>query len=328
MKHNKYFLAILIFLFAFSFLYTEDFRIGKLHIANIQTKTDYSYTEEININDAIAIFVPEQRQYLDGIEIKFELPEEVALQKSSLEFSIYDKVTPLPKDEQINYSGNKIFRAIVPSKLSWIVQIPLIAQNTFKSNQYTTKIGQIPDLKDNTFLIRLQNLIPSLSSEVSSHKVKVNIKPIFSNKGRLLLHLKCPDENAESCTIYIDDYAFNINTLSQGILLESGIHNISVLSEFYRTEVRKFRIDKTKETELSITMKSIEPTILITAPGGIKVYIDNEVCNYIGKEKTISEGTHKVSCSLGDYEVIRSINIIKGKSYKINISVDLQVHEE
>lgn len=308
--------------------YAEDFRISKLHLVNISESSDFSSSITMGINDGIAINLPDKMEYLDGIELRFEIPEEIALLKSCCEFSIYDSLSPSAKIGQIDYSGNKIFRGVVPSKLSWIIQIPFSKENNLKSNQYTTKIGQIPDLTDKNFLIRLHSLINPSPSEIADSKINVTIKPIFSNKGKLYLNLKCPDENMESCTIYIDDYAYNMNTLNKGIFLDSGIHNISVISEFYRTEVRKIRIDQTKETMVSIVMKSIEPTVLVTAPGNIKIYIDDELCHSIGKEFIISEGNHIIKFSLGDYEVIRSLNVIKGKSYKINISVDLQVHEE
>lgn len=310
------------------FLFSEDFRVSRIYTTNLLETIDFSYSLNIGINDAIAIFLPEKMEYLDGLEIKFEIPEEVALQKSCCEFSIYDKTTPAPKNTQIDYNGNKIFRGVLPGKLSWIVQIPFTQQNNLKSNQYTTKIGQIPNLQEKYLLLRLHQLITPLPAELSDAKISVSIKPILSSKGKLQLNLKCPDENMESCTIYIDDYAYNINTLNKGILLDSGIHSISVISEYYRTEVRKIRIDQIKETDITIIMKSIEPTILVTAPGGVKVYIDDELCNNIGKEFIVSEGNHLIKFSLGDYEVIRSINVIKGKSYKINVSVDLQVHEE
>lgn len=326
MKKRVY--SAFFFLFISLSSYAEDFRISKLHLVNISESSDFSSSITMGINDGIAINLPDKMEYLDGIELRFEIPEEIALLKSCCEFSIYDSLSPSAKIGQIDYSGNKIFRGVVPSKLSWIIQIPFSKENNLKSNQYTTKIGQIPDLTDKNFLIRLHSLINPSPSEIADSKINVTIKPIFSNKGKLYLNLKCPDENMESCTIYIDDYAYNMNTLNKGIFLDSGIHNISVISEFYRTEVRKIRIDQTKETMVSIVMKSIEPTVLVTAPGNIKIYIDDELCHSIGKEFIISEGNHIIKFSLGDYEVIRSLNVIKGKSYKINISVDLQVHEE
>lgn len=320
---------IISFVFSLSTLvFAENFRIAKLFTVNVSEDADFTATEILSLNDSVAIFLPESMEYIDGLEIRFEIPEEVALQKSCCEFSIYDSVQPSPKVDQIDYSGNRIFRGVIPGKLSWIVQIPFSQNNHLKSNQYTTKIGQIPDLKENYIFIKLRQLLATLPTELEESKITVTIKPILSNKGKLNIKLLCPDDNVESCAIYIDDYAYNMNTIRNGILLDSGIHDISIISEYYRTEVRKIRIDQAKQTDIIIKMKSIEPTLLVIAPGGVKVFIDDEVCHNIGKEFIISEGKHKLRFSVGDYEVIRSFTVIKGKSYKANISIEFQIQEE
>lgn len=329
MNRQKLKTLLLSFVFSFATLaFAENFRIAKLYTVNVKEDSDFTATESLGLNDAVAIMLPESMEYIDGLEIMFEIPEEIALQKSCCEFSIYDFVQPEPKSDQIDYTGNRIFRGVIPGKLSWIVQIPFSQNNNLKSNQYTTKIGEIPDLEENYIFIKLRQLIKFLPGELEKYEITVTIKPIFSNKGKLKLALNCPDENMESCAIYIDDYAYNMNTIKNGILLDSGIHSISIISEYYRTEVRKIRIDQAKETSISINMKSIDPTLLVIAPGGVKVYIDDDVCKNIGKEFIISEGKHKLRFKVGDYEVIRTFIVTKGKSYKANISIEFDVQEE
>ena len=327
-KIVRLFLLTFVFLTSLNAAYSEDIRIQNLHIINVQQDADFASTAKLNINDALVIFLPEMLQSRDGLELKFEIPEEVAVQKDCCEFAIYENLSPMPRTGQIDYSGEKIFRGIIPSKFSWIVQIPFSNQNNLKTNQYTTKIGQVPKLKDHYIFVRLHQLIANLPQNVMDADISITIRPILSHKGKFLLNLTCPDENIETCTIFLDDTAYNISSLKNGIYLESGIHNVTIISEYYRTEVRKIRIDMAKQTEVSIQMRSIEPTLLITAPSGIKVYIDDELCTKIGREFIIPEGKHRIKFNIGDYEVTRTITIVKGHTYKANISVDLQVSEE
>lgn len=326
--NKKFKLFILFFFFSFTALHSEEIIIKNLQKIYIQQDSDFISTAKLNINDALAIYLPETLQYIDGLEIKFDIPGEIATQKSCCEFAIYDNIFPEPNTEISEYKGDKIFSGIIPSKFSWIVQIPFSDQKNLKSNQYTTKIGQIPDLSNHFIFLRLHQLIADLPDEVLKAEFIISIRPILSDKGKFTLNLNCPDENVETCTIFIDDTAYNFNTLKSGIFLDTGIHNVTIISEYYRTEVRKIRVDMAKQTDLSIQMKSIEPTLLITAPSGVKVYIDNELCTKIGTEFKISEGKHKISFTLGDYQVTRTLSIVKGKSYKANISVDLQFSEE
>ena len=43
--------------------------------------------------------------------------------------------------------------------------------------------------------------------------------------------------------------------------------------------------------------------------------------------EVITEGEHKIKFSIGDYEIVRSITAIKGKTYTANFSLDLDISE-
>ena len=74
-------------------------------------------------------------------------------------------------------------------------------------------------------------------------------------------------------------------------------------------------------------------TTYISKKGGSKkTYITNNeglfyVPDFKGKEFVISEGEHKIKFSIGDYEIVRSITAIKGKTYTANFSLDLDISE-
>ena len=131
----------------------------------------------------------------------------------------------------------------------------------------------------------------------------------------------------ENTTIYVDD---KIVTLSKAgkVFLDKGVHNLSVTSPSYRNEVRTLRIDRAKTTELQVELKSIEPSLFVSAPEGTKTFLDDKAFTAFGKETYIEEGEHKIRFTVGDYEIVRTINAIKGKTYKVNCSVDLTITEE
>ena len=106
------------------------------------------------------------------------------------------------------------------------------------------------------------------------------------NKGQLAFKLVPPEKKLEPCTIFIDDKITQISGSSK-VLLDTGVHDISIISEAYRNEVRTVRIDRAKTTELTVEMKSLEPTLLITAPEGTSVLLDDVKCTVFGKEFVI-----------------------------------------
>ena len=310
-----------------SSLFAETFRISELAVANLKQEPEFEEVLKLGLSDAAVIFLPEDKTFLEGIEIKMDIPENAAMWRNTIACSIYDKIAPYPSKDQIDYSGTCFYHGLVPAKLSWIVQIPFSANTKIKANQYITKVDDYPDLSKNFIYLRLYPAMKGISDDILDSIITVTVKPLLSDKGKLNYSLKTSENELQPCSVFIDDTAYDF-TEKKSILLDTGVHNISVISEFYRTEVRTVRIDQAKVTDLEIEMKSIEPTMMITAPEGTKVLLDDEDFTTFGKEFIISEGEHKLHFSIGDYEIIRSISAIKGKTYKINFLMDLQISEE
>lgn len=322
------------FIFSFAFmllswgLNSETFRVSKVHSIPVAQDTTSENTVKLGITDALAISLPEDRIFIEGLELKFDIPESVAYWMDSVACSVYANINPTPKSSQIDYSGTRAYVSTLPGKLSWVLQIPVSKENSIKSNKYTTKVDNVIEPQNNIIFLRLQPVMKGVPEETMNAIIPITVKPILKDKGLLNIKLhESEDENKVlPCTVYIDDNPVDIE--KDKLLLNTGIHNITVISESYRTEVRTVRIDQAKITEVAVELRSIEPTLLITAPEGTVVLLDDEPCTVFGKEFVVSEGDHKIKFSIGDYEITRSISAIKGKTYTANFSLDLQISEE
>lgn len=329
MKSKK---RVLQFIFSFTFLgmvslYSESFRVSKVTCIELTDNLTSDTTAKIGINEALAIKLPAEKTFIEGIELKFDIPETVAYWMDSVACSVYANIKPTPTSSQIDYNGTRAYVSTLPGKLSWVLQIPLRKDNSIKSNNYVTKVDTIINPENNVIFVRLQPVMKGIPEETLNSKIPITIKTILSNKGQLELNVKDLSSELKPCTIFIDDKIDN-NLPENKILLESGIHNISIISEYYRNEVRTVRIDQGKTTTLEVQLKSIEPTMLIKAPEGTKVFLDDEKCTTFGTEFVITEGEHKIRVVIGDYELVRSITAIKGKTYKADFTLDLQINEE
>ncbi len=309
-------------------LNSETFRVSKVHSIPVAQDTTSENTVKLGITDALAISLPEDRIFIEGLELKFDIPESVAYWMDSVACSVYANINPTPKPSQIDYSGTRAYVSTLPGKLSWVLQIPVSKENSIKSNKYTTKVDNVIEPQNNIIFLRLQPVMKGVPEETMNAIIPITVKPILKDKGLLNIKLhESEDENKVlPCTVYIDDNPVDIE--KDKLLLNTGIHNITVISESYRTEVRTVRIDQAKITEVAVELRSIEPTLLITAPEGTVVLLDDEPCTVFGKEFVVSEGDHKIKFSIGDYEITRSISAIKGKTYTANFSLDLQISEE
>lgn len=323
------------FFFAPFILSAETFRVGQCHVVNLKEETDFSAVKKLGLNDSIAIYLPEERLFLEGIEIKMDIPEETAMWRDCCGAYVYDGIRPAPSEQQIDFTGNKIFFGVLPGKLSWVLQIPLTQNASFKTNQYTKTIEKIPSTQGNFVFVRLQQVMKGVPDEVMNSKITFNVRPILSDKGLVTIGFEYPQSESQSeteeipnITVFVDNAPYSQQAVAEGLLLTSGIHNVSVISENYRTEVRKVRIDQAKKSELLIELKSIEPTVIITAPEGAIVYLDDQLFESLNKEFVLTEGDHKVRCVIGDYEIVRTLSVSKGRTYKVNLTVDLQISED
>ncbi|MCK9170039.1 MAG: hypothetical protein M0P01_06450 [Treponema sp.] len=303
----------------------ETFRIRKLFPLTFTGGIQNEQTITTGINDSISIFLPEDMTYLEGIEVKMEIPDEIAAWRDSVACSLYDGITPAPDISQIDYSGVRSFVRPLPNRLSWILQIPLKAQNSIKETPYATKTDIIPDTKKHFVFIRIQPAMKGIPEDAQNAQLKITVRPLLIDKGKLHISAVFPDQE-KPYTVFIDNN--EMKPSATGYLLDTGIHDVSIVSEFYRGEVRTVRVEQAKMTELAVSLKSITPTLLITAPDNTVVYLDDVLCDKIGKAFDIAEGEHKIRFLMGDYEVIRTIVIQKGKSYTAALSVDLKVTEE
>ena len=308
------------------FLWSESFRVNKVTVTQVEQTLGYETSVEMGINDALSVSLPEDRTFIEGLELKMEIPENIAYWVDSVACSVYSDIKPNPSVKQIDYSGTRVFVQTLPGKLSWVLQIPITKDNSLKVNKYITKVDTIIEPKNNSVFIRFQPVMKGIPEETLKSIIPITIKPLLIDKGQLNIELTPPQsqENLSLCTIYVDEKPVD---KTKKIILDTGIHNISVISEDYRNENRTVRIDQAKTTDLKIEMKSIEPTLLITAPEGTLIFFDEQECNQIGKEFVISEGEHKIKFVIGNYEITRTITAIKGKTYSANFSFDLEITE-
>ena len=328
--NKKIFSTTLICALLSSTFFAENFRVGKVHTISLDSNslTSQTSSEKIGVSEALAIYLPEDQTFIEGIEIKMDIPESVASWMDCVACSVYDKITPLPSSSQIDYSGVRQYVSTLPGRLSWVLQIPIKENNSIKANKYTTKIDCVPEFKNRVVFIRLQPVMKGVPEETLQALIPMTVKALLIDKGQLIMNINNPEGSDFPCTVYIDDKPVKYDKENNKVLLSSGIHTISIISNSYRNEVRTVRIDQAKVTNLDILMKSTEPTLIINAPETALIFLDDKKCDTLGKEFVISEGEHKIKFTIGDYEIMRSIQAIPGKTYTANFSVDLDISEE
>ncbi|MCR5288920.1 MAG: hypothetical protein K6E51_02885 [Treponema sp.] len=302
----------------------ESFRVHKTAVFTV-SETGPSQSQRVGISDAVAIHLPQDLTFVQGIEIEIKIPQIVASWQDSVAWTFFDSISPAPSESTIDYSGSSLVLGTLPSKLSWSLDVPFSDKNTIKDTPYATKMNKIPSTADRSFLIRFQQAMKGVPDDFSNAELEITVKPILRDLGRLIIHATSARQQVTGYTVFIDNTAYDVT--DKGLLLPTGVHTLSLVSDSYRSEIRTIRIEQAKTNIIDIELRDIAPTAKIVAPANIQVFFDGSRVENTANPFTITEGEHIVRFVLGNYELTKTITAVMGRSYTISFEIDATVTE-
>ena len=305
-------------------LSAETFRVHDTSILKVNENGEKS-SVQCGINSCIAIKLPEDMTFIQGLELSIKVPQIVSHWYNSVAWSFYNDIAPVPDEGVIDYSGSRINLDTFGTPLNVHIKIPLKKNHKIKKDAYSILLSEIPDCKNNIIFYRTQLVMKGADEDIYDAKFDVSCKPIYIDKGKLNLQLKNTVEDAEiqSCTFYVDGKQWN-----EGDLLDIGNHTFSLVSDFYRNEVRSFIINQAKVSTLDISLRDIAPALRITCPENSKIYLDNQEIFENFDFYPVVSGEHTIKVVVGNYEVVKTVNVKNGRTYSVNVNVDALIEEE
>lgn len=325
LKKKSFYVFVLTLLFS-STLNAETFRVKKIVTLSVP-ETASSPCVKAGIQDGIIIELPEDKTFIEGIELNFKVPQIVTEWHDSIAWSFYKELKPSPSMEKNDYSGTRGYTGTFGSSYNLCIQIPLTEKNTIKKNPYAHYVEEVPELIDGKIFLRLQLVMKGTDDDISSGIFEVSARPLLVNKGKLSINLSAPDDKKlKAYTAYLDNKIFSIS--NKPVILSSGVHTLSLVSDFYRNEVRTVNIEQAKETSLNIKFRDIAPSVMLLAPEGTVIYFDDVKTSKTNKMFTVSQGSHTIKFIIGDYETVRTINAVNGRSYTVAVNLETEVSEE
>lgn len=320
---RKWIFSLILMSAAFFCAQAENFRVRKVIPIKISESGESSKTVA-GIADALFITLPEDMTFISGVELSFKIPEEIAVWRDSVAYIFYDKLSPAPSENKVDYSGEKIFLKTIPAKLSLVLDIPLADDFSIKDSPYSVKISPAPDYRKGVFL-RFMQVMKGVPESLENAQIEITAKAVLRDKGIFSLSIKPRQSESRKYTVYIDDSPAEEY---ENILLDSGEHHLSIAGESYRNELRTFRIEQGKKTTLEVSLRGIEPTFKIVSPASASILLDGNSFQNRKEPFTVTPGEHTVKFTLGDYEVVKNISAANGHSYIISLDVSASVTEE
>lgn len=328
MKHRVFLLTFYILTMQIT-LFAESFRVIQLKEVHLEEDSSQEIVLNINYADAIGIYLPTSHDFLKGLEIELKIPQDLLPYRYSVGYALYKDVLPAPVEGKIDYKGTNTLVQALPPKLNMILQVPVVKEHGLTNSPYNKVADIIPEYTS-PMIFRLLPLMKGLPDNIDALKFQVKIRPILEQKGRLTLDINYPNEtedfNKENILIYIDEEP--IKSIKD-IILPTGLHHLSIVSEKFRQEVHNFSINTAKTTILNIQLKDTVPLIQFVAPENSKIWFDDELIDEAQLKTMIktTPGQHNIKCSVGDYEISRSILIEKGKTYTVSLLITLDISD-
>ena len=363
---KKLFLLVTIVFFSLSAFSYENFRVHKTVFADMTDEIS-SIKAVLEVNDALVIKVPKEPVFLQGLSLEVKIPPEVAEFRDSVAYFLYTDVKPQPTEKTIDYQGNRIFINTFPTRLSCNLLIPLVDSVELKETPYSTVLPSAMSDKSGYVFFRLQLVMKGTPVNIWDSSFVIDIKPILADKGALELSVLAPELHSKENSYHKSEQTEDLQNTStevgkndntegiknepniinldgtglytlyidgelqkypdQKIILSTGQHHLSVVSDVYRSEVRTIVVEQAQTTKLEILMKDVTPLVEVVAPEGIQVFLDSDELHNWQEPFTVSEGNHLLRFVLGGYEKIQSFEAFNGKTYKFSLNLDVNLVE-
>ena len=317
---------IIYLLFPLFVLRAESFRTVVEGSVEVTSERPAGNTLTIGINSAILINLGEERRFLHGIEIELSAPQAWLRYQGSLVMSMYNNLNPDADAGIADLEGSRFAFEPLPARLQITYQIPLRQSHGLRTNPYVTVIAGIPQTETFPLLFRLTPVVKGTTNELENMTFNITVRPILSDEGAVRLIPRYPPQlRNRPFTVLIDDVV--INNHAEQIVLKEGERHLVILSEDYRNESRRFIVERARVIDLIIELQDPTPLIIFEAPQNALIFLNNVPVTGNREPIPVDPGQHEARVQIGDYTLIRTLNIQRGKTYHVTLDVDLTIHE-
>jgi hypothetical protein len=272
-------------------------------------------------NQALILDIGGDTRFLRGVEVELTVPQS-ALARNPFTLAFYRNVKESGKAEN-EWEAHPFYAETLAGKIAPVYQIPLKQDSGLRRTPYVTVL---PETLDETAFPLLLRITSAKTPPDEIALFYLSVKPVTGDEGVVKLTLNYPQLLRDRPTsVLIDDEV--VENIANAHFLREGEHQLLIVSEDYRTESRRFFVDRGKTTEISITLKDTMPLLLFEAPNRALIFINNRRIIATDAPYPIAPGIYDIKIQVSDYTIIKTVQIQKGKTYRIAFTMDMSVSE-
>jgi len=304
----------------------ESFRALVTASLDLSSANPEGATASIGSDSSVLITLGKDTRFLRGVELELTAPQGWLAYRGSLAMLVYADLDHQPSRGINDIEGRRVVFDPLPNKVKSVYQIPIRSSHNLRTSPYAVVIPGSVLPSSFPILFRLMAIVKGLSEEVENMAFTLTAKPIFTDEGAVKIIYRYPQQlRGKQFTVLIDDVV--LENPAEERLLKEGEHHLVVLSEDYRNESRRFMVERAKTTDLVIELQDPTPLIIFESPGNTRIFLNNNPVSRDSGPIPVDPGTHEAKFQIGDYILTKTINVQKGKTYKIAVSVGIDIDE-
>jgi hypothetical protein len=153
----------------------------------------------------------------------------------------------------------------------------------------------------------------------------LTVRPVLRDEGAISVKVSFP-EGAErpECAVFIDDK--RVEDPQAMVLVKKGARVVRVSAEGYKEEVLTVAVEAGRVVTATMEMMPNAPVFSFQAPAGTFVSIDGQAVPPSEMNGfSVEPGEHTLFFRIGDYSMTRKVMALRGKTYKLVLSVELDI---
>ncbi|MDR0639657.1 MAG: hypothetical protein LBG27_12280 [Spirochaetaceae bacterium] len=285
----------------------------------VDTSGDKTLTAVFSENHVVILDLDGDTRFLRGLEIELTTVQNTFAQ-NAFALSFYRDIKEIGEDE---WEGTPVYTENLAGKIATVYQVPFRPNSGFRRTPY---VSLLPEPIEETAFPVLLRIIPAKAPAEEIALFHLSVKPVPGDEGAVKLTLRYPQLLRDKpVSVLVDDEV--VENVADPQFLQEGEHQLLIISEDYRTESRRFLVDRGKTTEISITLKDTMPLLLFEAPDRALIFINNKRITTTSAPYPIAPGTYDIKIQVSDYTIIKTVQIQKGKTYRVAFTIDMSVSE-
>jgi hypothetical protein len=280
---------------------------------------------KLDYNGSALIRLGRGARFFRGIELELSAPQSWLAHRGSLAMEVYAELDRLPTLGINDLEGRRIAFDPLPNKIKIVYQIPIRATHGLRTTPYVTVPAGTTLPASFPLLFRLLPIVKGVSDELENMPFTFIVRPILGDEGAVRLNFRYPNQLRDKpFAVLIDDVV--VANPAEELFIKEGEHHLVVISEDYRNESRRFLVERAKQADITIDLQDLTPLLIFEAPENARIFLNNNPVRETGPIP-VEPGVYEARFQVGDYTLTKTITAQRGKTYRVSLSVGIDIEE-